>query len=38
MPREFKVSEIRARLRMDGVNLDVKDRDQESLRETEETL
>ncbi len=34
MPRELKASEIQARLRTDGVNLDIRDRDQKSLRET----
>ena len=34
MPRELKASEVQARLRTDGVNLEVKDRDQKSLRET----
>jgi hypothetical protein len=38
MPRELKVSEIQARLRIDGVDLEVKDRGQEGLRETPETL
>jgi ribulose 1,5-bisphosphate synthetase/thiazole synthase len=33
-PRELKVSEVQARLRADGVNLEVKDRDQNDLRET----
>jgi hypothetical protein len=34
MPRELKVSEVQARLRADGVDLEVKDRDQKNLRET----
>ena len=34
MPRELKASEVQARLRADGVDLEVKDRNQKSLRET----
>ena len=34
MPRELKAGEVQARLRTDGVDLEVKDRDQKSLRET----
>jgi ribulose 1,5-bisphosphate synthetase/thiazole synthase len=34
MPRELKISEVQARLRADGVDLEVKDRDQKNLRET----
>jgi hypothetical protein len=34
MPRELKASEVQARLRTDGVDLEVKDRNQKSLRET----
>ena len=34
VPRELKVAEVQARLRADGVDLEVKDRDQKNLRET----
>jgi ribulose 1,5-bisphosphate synthetase/thiazole synthase len=34
MPRELKAGEIQARLRADGVDLEVKDRNQKNLRET----
>jgi hypothetical protein len=34
MPRDLKASEVQARLRTDGVKLEVQDRDQKSLRET----
>ena len=32
MPRELKVARLQEKLRADGVNLDVKDRDQPNLR------
>lgn len=34
MPRELKAGEVQARLRLDGVKLEVSDRDQKNLRET----
>ncbi len=34
MPREIKASEVQAKLRSDGVNLEIRNRDQKDLRET----